>query len=267
MRKIKTGLEELDKMLNGGIIERSATILTGAPGTGKTTLGLQFIYNGAVKYNEPGLFVSFEQFPQILYRDALEFGWDLEKLEKEGKLKVIFSSPDVFKHQQELVEGIIEKEVRRLGARRIVLDNLSHFTGLVPPTTESTPPGTGQAPESTSLRQLYNSLVNSLKRESLTSLLLLETKGILRIPTILGDGGISFIADNIIILRYVEIESSMRKALAILKTRGSSHARGIREFSIGKSGIVVKSKFKEREGVLTGMPTKITARVEEFLGK
>ncbi|MCX7727083.1 MAG: hypothetical protein N2053_09580, partial [Chitinispirillaceae bacterium] len=89
--RVPFGIEDLDNMLSGGLLRGSANLIEGAPGTGKTTLGMEFIYNGIVKYNEPGLIITFEEYPQQYYRDALQFGWDFKKLEEENKLKIIFS--------------------------------------------------------------------------------------------------------------------------------------------------------------------------------
>ena len=83
MERVKTGIEGLDKMLNGGFLPQTANLIEGAPGTGKTTLGMQFIYSGITRYNEPGVILTFEEFPQQYYRDAASLGWDFKKLERE----------------------------------------------------------------------------------------------------------------------------------------------------------------------------------------
>ena len=94
MQRVKTGIAELDEMLHGGFLPRTANLVEGAPGTGNSTLGMQFIYNGIAQYDEPGLILSFEEFPQQYYRDAASFGWDFSELERKGKLKVIMTSPE-----------------------------------------------------------------------------------------------------------------------------------------------------------------------------
>ena len=72
-------------MLFGGFLPQTANLVEGAPGTGKTTIGMQFIYNGITRFDEPGLIITFEEFPQQYYHDAAAFGWDFGKLEKDGK--------------------------------------------------------------------------------------------------------------------------------------------------------------------------------------
>lgn len=93
--RVKTGITGLDEMMGGGFLRGTANLIEGAPGTGKTTLGMQFIYNGIVQANEPGLIITFEEFPQQYYHDAASFGWDFLDLEKKGLLKVVMTSPEV----------------------------------------------------------------------------------------------------------------------------------------------------------------------------
>ncbi|MBN1178823.1 MAG: ATPase [Anaerolineae bacterium] len=242
MDRIKTGVPGLDNMLYGGLVPKTATLVEGAPGTGKTTLGMQFIYNGIVKYNEPGLILTFEQFPQQYYQSAESFGWDFRRLEDEGKLKIIMTSPEVSRLEMERTEGSIEKEARAMNARRILIDSLSHFERLTDDPVE--------------LRQVVYGFVNGLKREHLTAILTRES------PALLGesenyDEGMAFLVDTYILLRYVEMESRIRKAMLVLKMRGSNHDKDIRQFSISGSGIEVQSRFEGHEGIMTGSPRRM----------
>lgn len=91
LQRVPTGIEGLDRMLGGGFVEKRANMVEGAPGTGKTTLGLQFLLHGALQFGQPGLYISFEEFPAQLYADAARIGWDLKALESTGLLKC--SSP------------------------------------------------------------------------------------------------------------------------------------------------------------------------------
>jgi circadian clock protein KaiC len=84
MERIKTGINGLDEMLGGGFLNQSANLVEGAPGTGKSTLGMQFIFNGIAQFNQPGLILTFEEFPQQYYEDAANFGWDFRALEHSG---------------------------------------------------------------------------------------------------------------------------------------------------------------------------------------
>ena len=82
MDRVQTGIKGLDEMLSGGFLPQTANLVEGAPGTGKTTVGMQFIFDGISRFDEPGLIITFEEFPQQYYPDAAAFGWDFEQLEK-----------------------------------------------------------------------------------------------------------------------------------------------------------------------------------------
>lgn len=251
MDRVQTGITGLDEMLFGGFLPQTANLVEGAPGTGKTTIGMQFIYNGITKFNEPGLIITFEEFPQQYYHDAAEFGWDFEQLEKDGKLKVIMTSPEVSQLDVESVGGIIETSVAKMGARRILVDSITHFERLTQDPVE--------------LRSLEYSFINGLKREGLTALLTRESS------TLLGeapheDSNVAFVVDSYLLLRYVEIESTIHKALLVLKTRGSDHAKDIRQFEITDQGVEVRSKFEGREGIMSGSPRlMVDSFVEAFV--
>lgn len=252
MDRVSTGVNGLDEMLDGGFLRETANLVEGAPGTGKTTLGMQFIYHGIVHQNEPGLIITFEEFPKQYYHDAAGFGWDFKDLEKKGLLKVVMTSPEVSHLDIETVGGMIESHIEAIGARRVVVDSISHFARLTQDPVE--------------LRSLEFKFINALKREKLTSLLTRES------PVLLGesvqDSSIGFIVDSYVVLRYVEIESAIRKALLVLKMRGSDHAKDIRQYDITATGFEVQSKFEGQEGILSGNPRKMAASfVEAFVKK
>jgi circadian clock protein KaiC len=251
MNRVKTGIKGLDEMLSGGFLAETANLVEGAPGTGKTTLGMQFIYNGIAQFNEPGLIMTFEEFPQQYYRDAEALGWNFRGLEQSDKLRVIMTSPEVGKADLESVGGRIEAMAREIGARRILIDSLSHFERLSDDPVE--------------LRNVVYGFINALKREGLTSVLTRES------PALIGESDsaeedVAFVADSYIMLRYVEIESAIRKALLVLKLRGSDHAKDIRQFEITSGGIEVRSKFEGREGIMSGSPRRMSESfIEAFV--
>lgn len=248
MKRLKTGVPGLDKILGGGLFEKSTTLVIGPPGSGKTTLGLQFINEGITRYQESGIYVTFEQFPEVIYRDALEFGWDLKRYEQYQKLKVVFTSPEVLKSEVEKEAGLIDSLVSELEAQRIVIDPINHFQQL------NSDPG--------KLRLIYNALINSFKRLGLTSLLTCEAS------QLFGDEGmdgesLAFIVDNILMLKFVEIESELQLAVLALKVRGSDHENEIRKLAITSKGINIETKFEGHEGILSGAPRRLVD--EEFL--
>jgi circadian clock protein KaiC len=243
MERVKTGIVGLDQMLHGGLLPGTANLVEGAPGTGKSTLGMQFIYNGITQFDEPGLIVTFEEFPQQYYRDATNFGWDFRKLEAEGKLRVIMSSPEVTRSGLENVDGTISKAVRDMGAKRILVDSISHFRRL--------------SADPLDLREIEYGFINGLKREQLTSVLTRESQ-VLFGEAQQTDEYIAFTVDSYTLLRYVEIESAISKALLVLKLRGSDHAKDIRQFEVTADGIVVKSRFEGQEGIMSGSPHQMS---------
>ena len=236
--RVETGIEGLDTMLNGGFLPESMVLVRGAPGTGKTSLALQFLIHGATKQNEPGLFISFEEFPESLYRDAESLGWNLHKLEASGKIHMLFTSPEVFLASLSPPDSKLNKLIRDANIRRLVLDSASHFDRLTTKNQE--------------LRRIYNSVANGLRREMITAMLLGEEgRSDYRQAF---KGGLSFIVDAIILMRYVEIESAMQRAILVLKMRGSNHAKEIRRYEIKTGGLEVLDVFAGREGVLSGSP-------------
>jgi circadian clock protein KaiC len=225
-------------MLCGGLLPNSLALVRGAPGTGKTSLALQFLIRGAAEEGEPGLLISFEEFPRSLYRDASSLGWDIKSLERQGRLHLMFTSPEVFLAGLETPESPIDQLLREKNVQRLVLDTVSHFNRL--------------AQDSRELRHVYTRVANALRREGVTSMMLAEEPRSL--ATRVDKGGLSFIVDTIIMLRYVEIESAIQRAIVVLKIRGSDHVKEIRRFEIGSGGLTVMDVFQGRQGLLSGIP-------------
>ncbi len=250
LTRIATGIEGLDRMTGGGFVERSANLVEGAPGTGKTTLGLQFLIKGIEERGEAGLYVTFEEFPVQLYNDAARMGWDLRKYEAEGRLRIRFTTPMELLQSLEEIDGDLEREIEEFCIKRVVVDSLSHFEFLTD--------------DSFQLRDMEFRLVSAFKREGCTAVFLREN------GNLLGDtNSISrspFVVDSFIVLRYVELESAVSKAMLVLKMRGSKHATDIRRYRIADGGIVIEEKFDGQEGILGGAPRKNRAQafVEAF---
>ena len=238
--RVPLGVEGVDKMLDGGLVSGSIALVQGAPGTGKTTLGMEFLYHGAVDRDEAGLLVTFEQFPHTLYRDALAHGWNLRELEQAGKLRVVFTSPQVFLSSLQSPISPINSAIRDMNVKRAVVDSVTQFQML--------------SREPVELRAYYNHLINGLRREGITSLLLSEGASADFVRS--DRGRLAFVVDSVIMLRYVEIDSVMQRAIAVLKTRGSDHDKTIRRFEIKTGGLVTHEAFKGREGLLSGMPRR-----------
>jgi circadian clock protein KaiC len=232
------GIKGLDDMIFGGLLPGTANLIEGAPGTGKTTMAMQFIYNGITQYDEPGLIITFEEFPQQYYHDAMQFGWDFKKLEAKGLLTIVFSDPETTLKELESVDGTFISIIEKMKIKRVAVDSVTHLESL--------------SLDEFHLRDLERKFINALKRENVTSILLREN------DSLMGQMGqvtskIPFIVDSYFLLRYVEIDSTIQKAFLILKMRGSDHQKDIRSFKIGPKGIEVEAKFSGREGIMSGI--------------
>ena len=237
-KRVRTGITGLDDMLRGGFLPGTTVLVRGAAGTGKTSLAMQYLVHGAMEEGETGLLISFEEFPSSLFRDAASLGWDLETLEREGRLHLMFTSPEVFLAGLEIPDSPLEQTLHDANITRLALDSVTHFDRIVKNSLE--------------LRRTYNRVVNGLRREGVTSILLAEEPRATIGQT--DKAGLSFVVDTVLLLRYVEIESAIQRALLVLKMRGSDHTKEIRRFEIRSGGLDVLDVFEGRQGLLIGSP-------------
>ncbi|MCK5039101.1 MAG: hypothetical protein KAS16_08390 [Thermoplasmata archaeon] len=243
--KISTGIKGLDNMSDGGYYRGDAILVSGSAGTGKTTMALQFI-DEAARNGKKAIYIGFEENPMELKRNAAGFGIDLEGYEEKGLVKIMHSTSgdlDPNKHAQEISRSLE-------GVERVVIDTISDY---------------GSISHEAGLKNFLNTLIILFKNHNITSLMTVETDELMGITNLSSQGTSSNIVDGIIMLRYVEIGSEMKKALNILKLRGTKHKQEIKEYDITSAGIVIEEKFVGMEGVLTGSPRKsMTDRVEKF---
>src|SRR5512146_94312 len=156
---VKTGIAGLDDILPNGIPRGNVILVEGAIGAGKTTMGVEFVYRGASQFDEPGIIVVFEVSPDKIMRDAAGFGWDLRKLEEQGRLKIIFTTRDVLRQELQQADSVLLEEAASIGARRIFIDGVGRLVG------------SSGAPES---RSGFHVLTEGLQRENLTAFLAVE---------------------------------------------------------------------------------------------
>jgi len=200
-----------------------------------------------VKEGQHGLIFTFEQFPEQYYDCASELGWDLRRLQEEGKLDVIFTSPEAFMEQIEEGEGRIPALIQQNKTKRVVVDSVTHFESL--------------SNEIGALRAIETELVNTLKSEECTTLLLKENANILG-KWDLTLNKIPFIVDTYILLRYLEMASEIKRCLMILKMRGSDHDKDIVEYVIDAGGLKIGNRFADVSGIFlgTGVPMPMGKR-------
>ncbi|MGA9142017.1 MAG: ATPase domain-containing protein [Methanocella sp.] len=248
--RLSTGIPGLDEMTGGGFVKGDTILVTGPPGTGKTTFGLQFLISGFRK-NENGVFVTVEETPEKIAADALNFGWDLRQMEADGRLKVQQLQSDMLQTGGSPILQCI-KTIRDTGAKRIVVDPISLYSVNVLGQNE--------------LRRELYAFVNFMKANGVTLLLTHEVPDIFNRVSRISDYGLEFIVDSIIMLQYVEMESEINRSVNILKMRGSNHDRSIRRYEIGRGGFELKARFEGYEGIMSGTARKSGAQafVEAF---
>ena len=234
--RVTTGVPGLDALLLGGLPRASATIVEGGTGAGKTLVGLHFLVEGA-RRGEPGILFTLEETPAQIRAVATGFGWDLATLEAQRRLVLSYTSP-----VELLTDRFLDQALRliaKVGARRVVLDSLSSMAlGVVSPRR---------------LRELVYALAKQVRAAGATLLMTME------IPELLGTGqltghGISSIADNLVVLRYVEVQAHLERAVLVLKARGIGHNTELWRFVVDDHGARVGARFEDLRGVLTGVP-------------
>ena len=214
---VKTGVEGLDDILSGGLLRGSVVLVEGSAGTGKTTLGVEFIYRGAIEFDEPGLIVLFEVSPDKLVRDAALFGWDLPELERRGRLKIVFTTRQVFQQEVQQADSLLLDEAAAIGARRIFVDGLVRRT-------------TGDSDTGRNTPEAFHLLAEGLQRERLTAMLGVEVAASdIRLGASVPE---EFIADTVIQLRVEAVERAVQRSIEIVKARGQDYRMGRHSFSI-----------------------------------
>jgi circadian clock protein KaiC len=237
LERAETGVAGLDAMLGGGLPRTSATIVQGGTGTGKTLLGLQFLLQGAAR-GEPGIHFMLEETPDQLRAFAQALGWDLAPLESRGLLTLSYVSPVELSPDRFLDRA--RRAIERIGARRAVLDSLTSMALGVPSDRR--------------FKELVYATAKHFHARGVTLTMNME------IADLLGQGqlsgyGVSFAADNVIQLKFLELDGRLERGISVLKARGISHATDVRKLHVRDHGIEVGAPFQGLRGVLTGLPS------------
>lgn len=247
-----TGIQGLDEMLNGGIPKGHAVSVFGGPGTGKTTFALQYLYNGVTFCDEPGIYVSLDENPCDVKKNLAAFGWNLEELERKGKLLLLDAS--LFKKLSRVMKipkekptttekgyslltlsNLIKGTVEKIDAKRIVIDPMSTLIF--------------QYPDSGERRLAVIDLLTALRAEtSCTSLIVMD----LRTTTLEREYQIEeYLTQGTILLQtLVQQEMGLTRVVLIEKMRGVDHDTQPRPYTINKQGIQVFAREKVYTGSL-----------------
>lgn len=250
--RLASGVAGLDALLGGGIPAGDALLVTGPSGTGKSALATQFIAAGATA-GEPGVIAVFEEHPREYVRRAAAFGLDLEALVRAGTLAIIYIRPLDLSPDETLHE--IREAVRRVGARRVVIDSVSGFELALAPSFRE------------DFRESFYRLVGALTGTGVTVLLTMEIapgdENLRFSPYV-----ISFLADDILLLRYDERPDGLGKSLTAVKMRNSDHSKARWLYEITGQGVVVRERLRsgdappEQPGLTPGEATVRRALLE-----
>jgi circadian clock protein KaiC len=217
-----TGIAGLDGIFLGGIPRANTILVQGPAGTGKTLMGLEFIYQGITKFDEPGIIVVFETNPAKLIRDAALFGWDLEEQQRQDKLRIIVTSPQVFEAELRSPNSLLLETAARMDVRRIFIDGI----GLLHPAANiGNAMGIG-LPRSGpgSYRELLLQLLEGLHRGNMTAMFSHEVGSFDESLSTLESAG--FLADTVIELARDRHKRSGHRSVEIIKSRGQDFVSG-----------------------------------------
>jgi circadian clock protein KaiC len=236
-KRLSTGVAALDEMLGGGIPAWDSLLVTGPAGSGKSALATQFIAAGLAA-GEPAVIAVFEEHPKEFLAHAKSMGPDLDTMAGKGLLEVIYLRPLDLSVDEALLE--IQAAVERTHAQRLVIDSLSGFELALAPTFRE------------DFRESLYRMVGALTGSGVTVLMTVEVAESftdLRFSTDL----ISFLTDDVIFQRYVEIEGRIRKVMTVIKMRGSEHSKDLRLYDVTKGGLVVGDTLYDYRGIVTGV--------------
>lgn len=229
LEKTKSGIPGFDELLYGGIPKGNLVVLSGDPGSGKTVFCLMFLFEGATRYDEPGVYVSLEESADGILSNASEFGIDLKPLIEKKKLKIT----TIELYDFDKLKNSIEDAVQSIGAKRVVIDPGVVFRLFFEKELDA--------------RKRILSLGKTLKELGCTSVItneinLDETRSLFGLE--------EYVADGVVLLYHTKTQNRFIRSIAVLKMRGTRIVERLAPLQITKSGIKILSKqelFEEVE--------------------
>jgi len=223
-KRVRTGINGLDDLIDGGFEKDSIVLIVGSAGTGKTLLSLQFLYEGVTQYDEPGIFLSFEEEESSLYKHAMQFGWDFKKIENEKKFKMLSFKPHQITKILEEGGGQVRDALKEIGAKRIVIDSITAY-GLL-------------FSDNYKRREKMLEFFSLLRKWEVTALVVVEDN-----PSEIEneEGSIGFISDAVVAMYYRHDEEKGLRihSLEIVKMRGTKHTNKLCAINFEENGITV----------------------------
>ncbi len=237
-KRLATGVPGLDEMTGGGIPAGDVVLLTGPAGSGKTTFATHFIAQGLTD-GESCVVAVFEEYPEAYLARAKTVSGDLDMMVERGRLAVTYLRPLDLSVDEMLNE--IQTAVERVGATRVVIDSLSGFEVALAPTYR------------TDFRESLYRLVGALTATGVTVLMTDEVVDASPGARFTHER-VSFITDDILVQRYVELDGRLAKVLSVIKMRGSDHATDFRLYRLTAEGAVIGESLSNYHGITTGIP-------------
>jgi circadian clock protein KaiC len=238
--RLSTGIRGLDEMLKGGVPRGYSVMVAGPSGSGKTVLAGQFIAEG-VKRGEPGVIAIFEKRPAG-YLQTTSVGRDLDEMMREGKVAIVYLRPLDLSVDETLYE--VRETIARMKAKRVVIDSLSGFEMAVSPGFRE------------DFRESLYRLVGVLTGLGVTVMMTLEIEDSYTALR-LGPRENAFLADAIILQRYVELDGALRRMMTVVKVRGSDHSKDLRLYEVHSGGLTIGDKAALYDhGLLTADPMR-----------
>lgn len=227
--RLGSGTRGLDALLDGGLLRGSVTLVAGSPGIGKSTLGVQFLLEGA-RRGEPGVVFTVEEGPAQLMASADSLELPLRRSVEEGLVEIVYLPRERLRPAHFL--AVASERIQARGARRVVLDSATHLARAA-----------GAADPAWSV---LTRVAARLKRLGATSLLTVEAHALTATDPVTREG-LSLVADNLLMLRYVEADGALQPTLTVVKTRGSAHDRGSHELRFETGGLRVGGAARARK--------------------
>jgi circadian clock protein KaiC len=239
-RRVTSGIAGLDEMMGGGIAAGDSVVLAGPAGSGKTTFAVQFVAAG-LREGEAGVIAVFEEHPEVYLDRAKTFGVDFRASIRESKLRIIYLRPLDLSVDETLAE--IRMAVEEIGATRVVIDSITGFEIALAPTFRE------------DFRESLYRLIGALTGLGVTIYSTVELFTSRDMFPLTGYQ-ISFLTDDIIHQRYVEMDGELRRVLAVAKMRGSNHSREFRAYEITGTGVLLRESLRDYDGISTGVPSR-----------
>jgi circadian clock protein KaiC len=240
-RRAVFGISELDVMVGGGLPGGTSALVAGAPGVGKTLLGLHFLMAGA-RQGEPGLLVGFIEDRPRLREKALAFGMDLEAEERAGRIHLL-TIPS-FELDPDRVACLLREDIERRAVQRVVIDSVAELDRSFLERV--------RAPD------YFAALAHYLRSQGVTGYLTMDIPKVVGQELDLTDSALAMLAENLILLRYVEYRGRLQRLLSVLKMRSSGHDDTIRTYEIAEGlGLRLLGEAPPVRGLLTGIPHEL----------